>query len=85
MNEVTENRRRWRNEKFRDCSLRILWAIKSRRTRWVWNVARMGDRRGACRVLVGVPEGIRPLGRPRRRWEDNVKMYFKEIECVGAE
>jgi hypothetical protein len=42
--------------------------------RWEGNVARMGDRRGVCRALVGKPEGKRPLGRPRRRWEDNSKM-----------
>jgi len=42
--------------------------------RWAGHAARMGDRRGAYRALVGKPEGKRPLGRPRRRWEDNVKM-----------
>jgi hypothetical protein len=41
----------------------------------------MGDRRGVYRVLVGKPEGKRPLGRPRRRWEDNIKMYLQEIGC----
>jgi hypothetical protein len=39
----------------------------------------MGDRRGACSVLVGRPEGKRPLGRPRLRWDDNIKMYFREV------
>jgi hypothetical protein len=48
--------------------------IKSGRMRWVWHVARMGERRGVYRVLVGKPEGKRPLGRPRRRWKDNIKM-----------
>jgi hypothetical protein len=48
--------------------------IKSRRLRWAGHVARMGERRGAYRTLVGKPEGRRPLGRPRRRWEDNIKM-----------
>jgi len=43
-------------------------------------VARMGDGRGVCRVLVGRPEGKRPLGRPGRRWEDNIKMDLREIE-----
>jgi len=46
--------------------------IKSRRMRWAGHVARMGDGRGVYRVLVGKPEGKRPLGRPRRRWEDNI-------------
>jgi hypothetical protein len=46
--------------------------------REVGHVARMGERRGACRVLVGKPEGKRPLVRPRRRWEDNIKMDVKE-------
>jgi len=47
--------------------------IKSRRMRWAGHVARMEERRGVCRILVGKPEGKRPLGRPRRRWEDNIK------------
>jgi len=41
----------------------------------------MGDRRGVYRVLVGIPEGKRPLGKPRRRWEDNIKMEFQEVGC----
>jgi hypothetical protein len=53
--------------------------IKSRRMRWVGHVARMGEGRGAYRILVGRPEGRRPLGRPRRRWEDNIKMDIKEV------
>ena len=44
--------------------------VKPRRMRGVWNVARMGETRGACRVLVGKPEGKKPLGRPRHRWEN---------------
>jgi hypothetical protein len=44
----------------------------------------MGEGRGAYRVLVGRPEGNRPLGRPRRRWEDNIKIYFREIGIDGA-
>jgi hypothetical protein len=52
----------------------IIRVIKSRRLRWAGRVARMGERRGAYRDLVGKPEGRRPLGRPRRRWEDNIKM-----------
>jgi len=51
--------------------------------RWVGNVARVGKRSGVHRVLVGKPEGKRPLGRPRRRWEDNIKMDFKEVGLKG--
>jgi hypothetical protein len=53
--------------------------IKSRRMRWAGHVARMGDKRNAYRILVGTPEGKRPLGRPRRRWMDNIKMDLREI------
>jgi hypothetical protein len=53
--------------------------IKSRRMKWAGHVARMGEGRGAYRVLVGRPEGKRPLGRHRRRWEDNIKMDLGEI------
>ena len=49
--------------------------------RWAGHVARMGERRGAFRVLVGKPEGKKPLGRPRRRWEDNIKMDLQEVGC----
>jgi len=48
--------------------------------RWAGHVARMGDDRGVHRVLVGKPKGKRPLGRPRRRWEDNIKMDLQEVE-----
>ena len=51
--------------------------IKSRRMRWTGHVARMGDRRGVYRILVGKPEGKRPLGRPRLTWEDNIKISRK--------
>jgi hypothetical protein len=57
----------------------IVRVIKSRRMRWVGHVARMGEGRGVCRVLVGRPEGKRPLGRPRRSWEDNIKIDLREI------
>ena len=53
--------------------------VKSRRMRWAWHVARMGEDRGVHRVLVGKPEGKRPLGRPRRRWEDNIKMDLQDV------
>jgi hypothetical protein len=52
----------------------IIRVIKARRMRWAGYVARMGEVRGAYNILVGRPEGRRPLGRPRRRWEDNIKM-----------
>jgi hypothetical protein len=63
-------------------SLNIVRVIKSRRMRWAGYVARMGEGRGVYRVLVGRPEGKRPLGRPRRRWEDNIKMDVREIGIV---
>ena len=53
--------------------------IKSRRMRCVGHVARMEDGRGVYKVLVGKPGGKRPLGRPRRRWEDNIKMHLEEV------
>jgi hypothetical protein len=52
----------------------IVRVIISRKIRWVGHVARMGEGRGVYRVLVGTPEGKRPLGKPRRRWQDNIKM-----------
>jgi hypothetical protein len=65
-------------------SQNIVRVIKSRRMRWAGHVARMGVGRGAYRVLVGRPEGKRPLGRPRRRWEDNIKMDLGEIGIDGV-
>jgi hypothetical protein len=62
----------------------IVRAIKSRRMSWAGHVARMGEGRGVYRVLVGMPEGKKPLGRPRRRWEDNIKMDLREIGIDGA-
>jgi hypothetical protein len=60
-------------------SRNIVRVIKSRRMRWVGHVARMGEGRGVYRVLIGRPEGKRPLGRPRCRWEDNIKIDLREI------
>jgi hypothetical protein len=65
-------------------SLNIVRVIKSRRMRWARHVAHMGEGRGVYGVLVGRPEGKRPLKRPRRRWEDNLKMDFREIGIDGA-
>jgi len=61
--------------------MNIVRVVKSRRMRWERHVARMGQGRGVYRVLVGKPEGKRPLGRPRRRWEDNIKMDLQEGGC----
>jgi hypothetical protein len=57
----------------------IIRVIKARRMRWAGHVARMGEMRGAYNILVARPEGRRPLGRPRRRWEYNIKMDLREI------
>jgi hypothetical protein len=61
----------------------IVRVITSRRMRWAGHVARMGEGRDVHRVLVGRPEGKRPLGRPRRRWEDNINMDLREIGIDG--
>jgi hypothetical protein len=53
--------------------------------RWAGHVARMGEKRNASRLLVGKPEGKRPLGRPRRRWADNIKLYLLEIGWGGVD
>jgi hypothetical protein len=60
-------------------SLNIIRVIKSRRMRWAGHVARMGEGIGAYKILVWRPEGKRPLGIPRRRWEDNIKMDLQEV------
>jgi hypothetical protein len=57
----------------------IVRIIKSKRLRWAGHVARMGEKRNVYTLLVGKPEGKRPLGRPRRRWIDNIKMYLLQI------
>jgi hypothetical protein len=57
----------------------IIRIIKSRRMRWAGNVALMGEKRNAFRLLVGKPEGKRPLGRPRRRWVDNIRINLGEV------
>jgi hypothetical protein len=59
--------------------------IKSMRMRWAGHVARMGEKRNAYGILVGKPEGKRPLGRPIRRWVDNIKMDLREIEWEGMD
>jgi hypothetical protein len=79
--EVTGAWRKLHNEELSDLYAlpSIVRVVKSRRMRWAGHVARMGERRGVHRVLVGNPEGKRPLGRSRRRWEDNIKMNLQEV------
>ena len=71
------------NEELNDlyCSPNIVRVIKSRRMRWAGHVASMGEERGMYRFLVWKPEGRRPLGRPGRRWVDNIKMDLQEVGC----
>jgi len=78
--EVTGEWRRLHNEELNDLysSPNIVRVIKSRRMRWAGHVARMGEERGVYRVLLGKPEGKRPLGRPRRRWVDNIRMHLQK-------
>jgi hypothetical protein len=79
--EVTGEWRKLHNEKLNDLySLpNIVWVVKSRSMRWAGHVARMGEERGVHWVLVGKPEGKRQLGRPRCRWENNIKMDLQEV------
>jgi hypothetical protein len=79
--EVIGEWRRLHNKELYDLysSPNIIRVMKSRRLRWAGHVARMGERRGAYRALVGKPEGRRTLERPRRRWEDNIKMDLREV------
>ena len=81
--KVTGEWRRLHNEELNDLypSPSIVRVIKLRRMRWAGHVAHMGEERGACRVLVGKPEGKRPLGRPRHRWVDNIRTDLKEVGC----
>ena len=81
--EVTGEWRRLHNEELNDLysSPNIVRVIKSRRMRWAEHVARMGEERGVYRIFVGKPEGKRRLGRPRRRWVDNIRMNLQEVGC----
>ena len=78
--EVTGVRRKLHNEELNDvyCSPNIVWVIKP--SRYVGRMACMGEER-RIQVLVGKPKGMRPHGRPRCRWEDNIKMDLQELEC----
>ena len=83
-------KREWRklhNEELNDLysSPNTVWVIKSRRMRWTGHVAHMGERRSIYRILVGKPKGKRPLGRPRRRWENNIKVDLPEVGCGGMD
>jgi hypothetical protein len=79
--EVTVEWRKLRNEELLDLysSPSIIRIIKSRRMIWAGHVARLGEKKNACRILVGKPERKRALGRPRRRWVDNIRMDFGEV------
>jgi hypothetical protein len=85
--EVTGEWRKLHNEEPNDLysSPNIVRVIKSRRMRFAGHVARMGERKGVYRVLVGTPDGKRPLGRPRHRWEDNTKIDLQEVGCGGMD
>jgi hypothetical protein len=81
--EATEKWRKLHNEELHDLysSPNILRVTKSRTMRWVGHVARMGEKRGVYRVLVDKSGGKRPLGRHRRRWEDNIRTDLSEVGC----
>jgi len=81
--KVTGEWRRLHNEELNDLysSPNIFRLIKSRRMRWAGHVARMGEERGVYRLFLGKPEGKRPVGRPRRRWMDNIRMDLQEVGC----
>jgi hypothetical protein len=83
--KVTGGWRKLHNEELHDwyCLPSIIRIIKSRRMRWVGHIERMGLKRNAYRLLVGKPEGKRPLGRPRWRWVDNIKINPGERESLG--
>jgi hypothetical protein len=85
--EVTGGWRKLHNEELRDLysSPSIIRIMKSRRMRWAGHVVRMGEKRNAYRLLVGKPEGKRPLGRPRRRWVNYIKMNLLEIGRDGVD
>ena len=84
---MTGEWRKLHNEELNDLypSPNIVRLIKSRRMRWAGHVASMRERRGVYRVLVRKPERKRPLGRPRRRWEDSMKMDLQEVGCGGMD
>jgi hypothetical protein len=84
---VTGDWRKLHNEELHNLysSPNIIRTIKSRRMRWAGHVALMGEKRNAYRILVGKPEGKRPLGRPRSRWVGNIKIDLREIGWDGMD
>jgi hypothetical protein len=84
---VTGEWRKLQNEELNDLytSPNTVRVKKKLRMRWAGHVARMWERKGIYMVVVGKPEGKRPLGRPRRRWEDNIKMDVQEVGCAGMD
>jgi hypothetical protein len=84
--EEDGSRRKLHNDELHSLysSPNIVRVIKSRKMRWAGYVARVGEGRDVYRILVGSPEGKRPLGRPRRRWDDNIKMDLREIWIDGV-
>ena len=84
---VTGEWRKLHNEELNDlyASPNIVRVIKLRRMKWAGHVTCMGERRSVYRVLVGKYEGKRTLGRPRRRWEDNIKIDFHDVGCEGMD
>ena len=85
--EVTGEWRKLHNEELNDLyfSPYIVWVKKSRRMRWAGHVARMWEKRGVYRVLVGIPERKKPQGRPRCKWEGNIKMDLQEVGCESTD
>jgi hypothetical protein len=85
--EVTGEWRKLHNEELHDLysSPTIVRVIQPRRMRWAGYVARMVEGRGVYRVLVGKPEENRPMGKPRRKWDDNIKMDLQEVGCGGMD
>jgi hypothetical protein len=85
--EVVGGWRKLRNEELHDlyCSPSVIRIIKTRRMRLTGHIARVGEKRNAYRILMGKPEGKRPLGRPRRSSEDNIKMDLREIVWGGMD
>ena len=85
--EVTGDWRKLHNAELNDLysSPNIVRLIKQRIMKWTGQLACLEERRDVCRVLVGKPEGKRPLGRPRLRWEDNIKVDLQEVRCRGMD
>ena len=85
--DVTGEWRKLHNEElnYLDSTLNNVREIKSRIRKWAGHVALMGEWRDVYRILVGNPEGKRPLGKPRHRWEDNIKLNLKEVGCWGVD